>query len=425
MPLARHRAVAASLLASLALVPPAAAGPYIIADLETGQVLDHEDATRPWYPASLSKLMTAYVVLEAIRAGRVSFDTTIVYSANAQKEPPSKMGFPVGQKVTIDNALKIMLVKSANDVAVMLAEGVGGSVDAFAAEMNQAARRLGMASSNFVNPNGLFDPRQVSSARDMAVLAKAILDQYPEQARYFGLQSIKLGKRTIRGYNALLGRYRGADGMKTGFVCPSGFNIVATAQRDGKHLVAVVLGAHSARDRTEKAAEMFEKEFSADWNPFARRGGPGLLALPASGYSEPYNMREEICSAEARKKRIQVASEAEEVSGGEGKSKDGALVAAAAAHSKPPLLAAVAAVMPPEPVFLGPNPAKPTTPAPTLPAYAAAPSGKPGVTNAPLGVVALDPSTTAFAATNTNSTTRSLKPRPVANVPLPRPKPPI
>jgi D-alanyl-D-alanine carboxypeptidase len=425
----------AAALALACLLPGAGAGaaPFLLADLDSGEVLDHEEATRPWYPASLTKLMTAYVVLEAIRAGRVTFDTPIVYSATAQAEPPSKMGFPVGQVVTIDNALKMMLVKSANDVAVMLAEGVGGSVPAFVGEMNKAAAKLGMASTRFGNPNGLHDPAASTSARDMAILAKALLDTYPEQARYFGFQSIKLGKRVIRGYNALLGRYPGVDGMKTGFVCASGFNIVATTKRNGKHLVAVVLGAHSARERAEKAAELFESQFTGGLRLFVRSRGPGLLALPASGYSQPTDVREEICSAAARKRRVQVASEAEDVGPkksakkgqkGRAKGKDAEpeLATVAKEDAKPSLLAEKAVAMAPEPVFLGPSPGTPTAPAPTVAAYAATPTARPGVIDAPLGVIAID---TPVVAKMAAAPTRGVKgaAQPVAFVPLPRPNP--
>lgn len=431
----RFRPAAALALACLLPCAGAGAGPFILADLDSGEVLDHEEATRPWYPASLTKLMTAYVVLEAIRAGRVSFDTPIVYSATAQAEPPSKMGFQVGQVATVDNALKMMLVKSANDVAVMLAEGVGGSVPAFVEEMNRAAAKLGMASTRFANPNGLHDPSASTSARDMAVLAKALLDTYPEQARYFGFPSIKLGKRVIRGYNALLGRYPGVDGMKTGFVCASGFNIVATVHRNNKHLVAVVLGAHSARERAEKAAELFESQVNGGLRLFVRSRGPGLLALPGSGYGAPTDVREDICSAAARKKRWEAASEAEEVGpkkkqaargkkvGAKGKEAEPEpdLATVAKQDTKPSLLAEKAVAMAPEPVYLGPNPAKPTAPAPTVAAFAPVPA-KPGVIDAPLGVIAMDPPAVAkLAAAPTRGVKASAQP--VAFVPLPRPNP--
>ena len=154
---------------------------------------------------------------------------------------------PVGTQVTVDNALKMMMVKSANDMAVLLAEGVDGSVENFADDMTRTAHRIGMTQSNFVNPNGLPADGQIVSARDMAILARALIRDFPEYDFYWHIPAIKYGRRIVRNYNTLLGRYPGADGMKTGFICASGFNLVATATRNGKALIAVVLGSPSAR----------------------------------------------------------------------------------------------------------------------------------------------------------------------------------
>ncbi len=162
-------------------------GPYLVADVETGQIIVDHDAQRPWFPASTSKLMTLYVTLQAIRAGEISFNDQVHYSANAAAQPPSKMGFKPGSTFTLDNALKMMMVKSANDIAVAVAETVGGSVDGFAERMNAAARQLGMTRSHFVNPHGLPDEGQVSSARDMAILARALLTEFPEDRPYFAI----------------------------------------------------------------------------------------------------------------------------------------------------------------------------------------------------------------------------------------------
>ncbi|MPT24754.1 MAG: D-alanyl-D-alanine carboxypeptidase, partial [Starkeya sp.] len=163
------------LLAPLLLAPVAArATPSLVIDVESGKVLLAEDATKPWYPASITKLMTAYVTFKALRAGRLTPETLITVSENAAAQKPSKMGFKVGTQVTVDNALKMMLVKSANDMAVVLAEGVGGSLPGFIDEMNATAAELGMTGTHYANPNGLPDPGQVSTARDLAILARAI-----------------------------------------------------------------------------------------------------------------------------------------------------------------------------------------------------------------------------------------------------------
>ena len=163
----------------------ARATPYLVADADSGQVLLQNEATAQWYPASLTKLMTVYVALDAVRAGKLTLDTPLVMSARAARMPPSKMGFRPGTEVTLDNALKMLMVKSPNDVAVMVAEGVSGSVEAFASDMNAAGQRLGLQESHFVNPNGLHDPAHVSSARDMAMIARALLREFPDHADLF------------------------------------------------------------------------------------------------------------------------------------------------------------------------------------------------------------------------------------------------
>jgi D-alanyl-D-alanine carboxypeptidase len=197
--------------------------------------------------------------------------------------------------VTVDNALKMMMVKSANDMAAVLAEGVSGSIENFADEMNGHARRLGMIQSSFVNPNGLPAEDQIVSARDMAILARALIREMPEYDYYWHLPGIRMGKMVQRNYNTLLGRYPGADGMKTGFICASGFNLVASATRDGRRLIAVVLGAPSAAVRALKAAQLLERGFSSS-------GGLSWL-MPTLGTVEslqpvnvdPPNLREEMC----------------------------------------------------------------------------------------------------------------------------------
>src|SRR6516162_5411581 len=173
-----------------------------------------------------------------------------------------KMGFAVGTVVTVDNALKMLMVKSANDMAVVLAEGVAGSIENFADEMNANARRLGMIQSSFVNPNGLPADDQISSARDLAILARALIRELPEYDYYWHLPGIRMGKMVRWNYNTLIGRYPGADGMKTGFICASGFNLVASATRNGRRLVAVVLGAPSSAARALKAAQLLERGFN-------------------------------------------------------------------------------------------------------------------------------------------------------------------
>ncbi len=278
-----------ALLAGVAASAPAAATPALTMDLASGEVLYQQEATRPWFPASTTKLMTVYVALSAVRDGKIAMNTPLVYSAYARTMPPSKMGFRPGTQVTLENALKMLMVKSANDIAVTVAEGVSGSVEAFAEDMNGAAAGLGLHESHFVNPNGLPNSDHISSARDMALIARALYTQFPQQAPLFDIGVLQLGPERIANHNNLLGRYPGADGMKTGFTCAAGFNVVASAFRDGRRIVTVVFGAPSVATRTEKAAALFDRAFANVDRPTA-----SILSMPDTGGSAP-DMHNEVC----------------------------------------------------------------------------------------------------------------------------------
>jgi D-alanyl-D-alanine carboxypeptidase len=272
--------------------------PTVIVDAATGEVLHAEEATRPWYPASTTKLMTAYVALRAVEQGLMKFDTPIVVSSTAARQPPSKIGLKAGQEITLENALKILMVKSANDVATVVAEGVGGTVPGFADMMNREAARLGMRQSHFVNPHGLHREDHVSSARDMALLSRALLLEFPQYRDLWSIGAVQLGKRRYANTNGLIGRYAGAMGMKTGFVCASGFNLVSAAERNGRTLIAVVFGAVSAADRTLKAAQLLDQGFSGGgFSLFGGTSGTGvtLASLPGSSETHAPNRRAEIC----------------------------------------------------------------------------------------------------------------------------------
>ncbi len=302
----RRRAAAClfAFLAGAGGAEAASAAPLLVADIATGQVLEAREATTPWYPASLTKLMTTYVVLNAVKAGKLQLQTPLVYTERAQKEPPSKMGFQVGQQVTVDDALKMLMVQSANDIAFILAEGVSGSVEAFVVEMNRTARQIGMSGTNFVNPNGLpvkpGPDLQRTTARDMALLASALYRDHPQMAGLFALDAIKIGQRTMRNHNGLMGRYPGTDGMKTGYVCSSGYNVVATATRGGRRLVTVVLGAYSPLERSETAVDAFERGWAAS------KAVGTLTTLPSVTAAFPVDLREDMCGktgAQIRKAR--------------------------------------------------------------------------------------------------------------------------
>ncbi len=261
------------LLLILMLPLPALAGPTLVFDVETGTVLHSEDTGAPWYPASLTKLMTAYLTFHAIRAGRITLETKIAMTEAGRAEPPSKVGLPVGTEFSIEWALQVLIVRSANDIAVALAEGVAGSEEAFVRLMNETAQRLAMTGTYYANPHGLPDRRQVTTARDLGLLARAIVREFPEYQAFFEAPNVRVGGRRLRNRNGLLRTMEGADGMKTGFICNSGYNLVASATRNGRRLVAVILGAPNGGSRTTTAKALLEEGFANDANG-------GLLALP-------------------------------------------------------------------------------------------------------------------------------------------------
>jgi len=288
--------VAALVLGSVAT---AVAGPSILVDGNTGVVLSDTDASQRWYPASLTKLMTTLVALRAIDEGEVTLQSPVRISVNATKEKPSKMGYPAGTVITLENALKMIMVKSANDVSTAIGESLAGSTEAFAARMNAEAKRIGMTRSNFVNAHGWHSEQQYTTAHDMAVLAMTLKRSYPQYAYLFDIQALADGNKVIPNHNDMIFRFAGADGMKTGYTCDAGYNLVASAKRNGRVMIAVVLGAKSVGERTDAAADLLAQGF--DGPP---RTGAKLLDLPVRGAMDPTNMREAVCSKESRKARI-------------------------------------------------------------------------------------------------------------------------
>nr|WP_108512776.1 D-alanyl-D-alanine carboxypeptidase family protein [Bradyrhizobium algeriense] len=349
------------LVAALAVVTPRAvqAEALLVVEADTGKVLQADNATMPWYPASVTKIMTAYVTLKAVKDGRLSLDTLLTVSPVAASESPSKMGFPPGTQVTVDNALKMMMVKSANDMAVVLAEGVGGSIDGFSAMMNQTAARLGMTQTSYVNPNGLPADGQITSARDLAILARAVIRDLPEYEYFMHIPSIRYGRRVTHNFNKLIGRYPGADGFKTGFICASGYNLVASATRNGKRLIAVVLGASSGQARAVRAAQLLERGFGGNglgWLKPALGTVDSLVPIDAT----PPNLREEMCNG--KRKRPATDEDADVVAtNGSASAGETAVTFFTAAGLQPPmakpadLMAAAAVPSEPVPVYTGPT----------------------------------------------------------------------
>src|SRR5712671_2265203 len=281
----------------------------LVVEADTGKVLQADNATYPWYPASVTKIMTAYVTLKAVKEGRLSLDSLLTVSPVAASQSPSKMGFKPGTQVTVENALAMLMVKSANDMAVVLAEGVGDSIDGFSAQMNQAAQRLGMTQTSYVNPNGLPAEGQITSARDLAILARAVIRELPEYEYFMHIPAIRFGRRVTKNFNHLIGRYPGADGFKTGFICASGYNLVGSATRNGKRLIAVVLGSSSGHQRAVKAAQLLERGFANNglsWLRPSLGSVDNLVPIDAS----PPNLRDEMCGG----KRKRPASDEDEES---------------------------------------------------------------------------------------------------------------
>ena len=289
----------------------ASAGPTLLFDAKTGQVLESEDAFARWYPASLTKLMTAYVAFRAAANGEVTLQSPVRVSRKATNEPPSKMGYPVGTIMTLDDAIKIIMVKSANDVATSIGESLAGSEDGFAARMNAESQRLGMTGSHWVNAHGLHNDAQYTTARDLGLLAAAIRKEFPEHLAYFSIEGISFGKQVIPNHNNLIGRFEGADGMKTGYTCPAGYNLVASATRDGRTLISVVIGATSVKSRNERAAGLLAEGFAQP-----AKAGVTISAMKPSGagIDKATNMREALCtkagSQALRKKEREQAAQA-------------------------------------------------------------------------------------------------------------------
>lgn len=252
-------------------------------------------------PLPLTKLMTVYTVLRAVEKGQIQLNSPVVISQKATREPPSKIGFKPGTILTYEEALKIIMVKSANDISTSIAESLAGSVYGFAALMNEEARHLGMNGSHFENAHGLFSSRHYSTALDMAILTRALRREFPQFDWLYKIDGVTVGEKRYPNYNYLLGRFPGADGMKTGYVCESGFNLAATATRNGRTLAAIVFGSKGQVERAALAATLLEKGFSNELDQ---------TPMPVSMYTqrpedlEPANLRSTVCSPEVVKARI-------------------------------------------------------------------------------------------------------------------------
>lgn len=236
----------------------------IVVDAESGEVLFARHADSRRYPASITKVMTLYLAFEALSEGRVRPTDVLTVSPHAASQPPSKLGLAAGQTITLDDAMKATAVRSANDMAVAIAEHIGGSEDRFTAQMTLKAQELGMTQTRYVNANGLPDARQLTSARDLAILARAVMRDYPQYYRYFGLHDWAYNGRDYRNTNGLLHNGLGYDGMKTGYTNASGYNLAASSVRDGKRLITIVLGGRSTASRNQHVAALMDTGFEVE-----------------------------------------------------------------------------------------------------------------------------------------------------------------
>ncbi|MDA1132841.1 MAG: D-alanyl-D-alanine carboxypeptidase, partial [Proteobacteria bacterium] len=255
------------LLAALPFVvapaPPAAAATVsaLAIDADTGEILYADNPDQAYFPASLTKMMTLYLAFEALDQGRLTLGQRLSVSRHAAAQPPSRLGLAPGETITVEHAILALVTKSANDIAVVLAEAMGGGEPEFARLMTRTARRIGMGRTNFRNASGLHDRLQYTTARDMAKLARALIQDYPEFYPYFSTPSFTYRGVTHRNHNALLGEYGGVDGIKTGYVRASGYNLTASALRDGARVIGVVLGGNTPSERDRAMVAVLDAGF--------------------------------------------------------------------------------------------------------------------------------------------------------------------
>ncbi len=261
-------AVASQPVPTVAAVPYAPAATAVargysemVIDMASGVELSSINADEPRYPASLTKMMTLYLLFEEVSSGRSSLSTPLTVSAKAARQPPAKLGLKVGSTITVEQAARALAVKSANDVAIVIAENISGSESAFAAKMTSKARALGLSRTRFVNASGLPDPAQVTTARDMANLGRALKSRFPQYGSYFRATSFSFNGRSYRATNNLLGKVAGVDGLKTGYISMAGYNLVATARRGGAQRLVVVMGGKSEGARDRQVTKLLERSF--------------------------------------------------------------------------------------------------------------------------------------------------------------------
>ncbi len=278
--------VLAFLCAAIVLAAPAAEAARshsnpryaaIVIDADTGQILSESNADKRLHPASLAKMMTLLMTFDALRNGTLRLQDYVRISNRAASMSPSKLGLPPGSAIRVEDAIYALVTKSANDIAVAMAEKIGGTESHFAAMMTSRAQQLGMRNTQFKNASGLHNPQQLTSARDMAVLARVLINDYPQYYHYFSTRQFSYRGYTHHNHNRLMDSYRGMDGLKTGFIQPSGFNLVASAKRDGRRLIGVVFGGRTANSRNAQMRTLLDGGFKQTRSyavALARRDAP-------------------------------------------------------------------------------------------------------------------------------------------------------
>jgi D-alanyl-D-alanine carboxypeptidase len=286
--------------------PAAAQDRYgaIVMDARTGEVLHEDQADETRYPASLTKMMTLYMLFEAIERGTVSMDTRLTASRNASRQPPSRLGMRRNDSITVNQAIRALVVQSANDVATMVAERLGGSEARFAANMTARARELGMRDTRFANASGLPDSRHRTTARDMALLSQALWRDFPEHYHVFQTPTFAWRRGSGRNHNRLLGQIEGVDGIKTGYTRVSGYNLASSAVRDGRRIIAVVLGGESAAARDAQVAYLIEGAFEELARRRTLEAGVTFANLPTTSVTAQFNGQGQVTAVSSAQSAV-------------------------------------------------------------------------------------------------------------------------
>jgi D-alanyl-D-alanine carboxypeptidase len=275
-------------------------GSSIVVDGNSGAVLEAANPDAPRHPASLTKVMTLYLLFERLDSGKMRLDTPLKVSQHAADQDPTKLGLKPGSTIAVEDAIKGIVTRSANDAAVVIAENIGGDEDSFGKMMTQKAHALGMTRTTYINASGLPDDDQITTARDQALLGRAIQDRFPRYYKYFSTESFVFHGEAIRGHNHLLGSVEGVDGIKTGFTRASGFNLLTSVHRDGRFIVAVVMGGHSAFERDAHMRDLISEHIreaalnrtapmiadSGESQPVAFTRAP-MISAPVMAHADP------------------------------------------------------------------------------------------------------------------------------------------